>query len=220
MMIHDISMSIFHEMPVYKGKKSKRPIISIDSNFDKGSVYETRLEMNMHTGTHLDAPLHIFAGGSTLEALDLKRVVTKCRVLDFKHVADIISESHLVQKNIGDGEFIILKTRNSFENILEGEYVYLDEAGAKYLRSKNVTGVGIDALSIERAHPEHETHKVLLDAGIVILEGLKLDKVNEGEYLLVAAPIKLVGTEAAPVRALLISEYATGDDSLLSHKEK
>lgn len=204
MRIMDISMDIFYDMPVYKGKTSKRPDIKVESDFITGSVHETKLEMNMHTGTHIDAPLHIFEGGDTLNELNLDKVVTMCKVLDFEDVREKISQEHLAKKNIMEGDFILLKTQNSFLDILEGNFVYLDESGAEYLKAKGVIGVGIDALGIERSRPGHETHKILLGAGIVIIEGLRLKSVEEGKYLLVAAPIKVVNVEAAPVRAILI----------------
>lgn len=86
------------------------------------------------------------------------------------------------------------------------EFVYLDKSGALYLKEKEIVGVGIDALGIERSQPDHETHKILLEAGIVILEGLRLKDVEEGEYFLYAAPLKIKGAEAAPTRAVLIKE--------------
>lgn len=206
MRIYDISMSIFYDMPVYKRKVSKRPVVKVESDFTSGSVYETRLEMNMHTGTHIDMPLHILENGATIDALDLHKVVRPCKVFDFKHVEEKISEEHLTAKNIHEGDFILLKTQNSYLDILEGEYIYLDKAGAEYLRDKKITGVGIDALGIERSQPDHETHKALLGAGIVIIEGLRLKEVEEDEYLMVAAPLRIAGSEAAPARALLIKD--------------
>lgn len=206
MRIYDISMSIFYDMPVYKRKVSKRPVVKVESDFTSGSVYETRLEMNMHTGTHIDMPLHILENGATIDALDLHKVVRPCKVFDFKHVEEKISEEHLTAKNIHEGDFILLKTQNSYLDILEGEYIYLDKAGAEYLRDKRITGVGIDALGIERSQPDHETHKALLGAGIVIIEGLRLKEVEEDEYLMVAAPLRIAGSEAAPARALLIKD--------------
>ncbi len=207
MRIYDISMDIFYEMPVYKGKSLKRPVIKVESDYTTGSVYETRLDMNMHTGTHLDSPLHILQDGKNLDSIDLERVVRPCKVLDLKDAEDKITEAHLVQKNIQSGDFILLKTKNSFLDILEGEFIYLDKTGAEYLKDKGISGVGIDSLGIERSQPEHETHKTLLKADIIILEGLRLKEVDEGEYLLVAAPIKVVGVEAAPARALLIEGF-------------
>lgn len=205
MRIYDISMSIHNDMPVYKGKASKRPNIRVESDFTSSSAYETRLEMNMHTGTHMDSPLHILQNGEPLDRLDLQKVVRNCKVFDFKGVEDRITAEHLAQKNIEQDDFIILKTKNSYLDILEKEFIYLDKTGAEYLKNKKITGVGIDALGIERSQPGHETHKTLLGSGIVILEGLSLRGVEEGEYFLAAAPVKIANTEAAPVRAVLIT---------------
>jgi Kynurenine formamidase (EC 3.5.1.9) len=204
MKIYDISMKIQYDMPVYKGKTSKRPIHKVVSDFSSGTVYETKLELNMHTGTHIDMPLHFLQGGDTIDRLELDKVVTKCKVLDLTNVDEKIFIEHLAGKSIEEGDFILLKTKNSIQNILEEEFIYLDKTGADYLKKIGVRGVGIDALGIERSQPDHETHKILLGTGVVILEGLRLKEVEEGEYLLVAAPINVVGTEAAPVRAILI----------------
>jgi arylformamidase len=203
MKIHDISMTVHPDMPVYKGRVEKRPMMSTDSEFTTGTAYETRLTMNLHTGTHLDAPLHFLEGGGTIDQMPLEKVVARCRVLDLTHVTGGISANDLERKTINQGDFVLLKSRNSFEDILEGDFVYLDGTGAQYLKNKKIVGVGSDSLGIERAQPAHETHKALLGAGIVILEGLRLADVPEGEYLLVAAPVKM-RAEAAPARALLI----------------
>jgi len=204
MKIYDISMKIHHNMPVYKGKISKKPVLKVMSDFSSGTSFETKLELNMHTGTHIDRPLHFLPGGETIDQLELEEVVTKCQVLDFTNANGKIMKEHLAGKRIKEGDFILLKTKNSFLNILEGEFSYLDKTGADYLKKTGVRGVGIDALGIERSQSDHETHKILLGAGIVILEGLRLKEVAEGEYLLVAAPLNVVGAEAAPVRAILI----------------
>jgi arylformamidase len=208
MKIFDISMTIETGMPVFKGKASKRPEIGQDLVNSGPTVYETRMCLNLHTGTHLDAPLHMLPGGATIEMLPLERVVTRCKVLDVRGAAgsDRISADDLVGRGIAAGDFILLKTRNSFEDILEGEFVFVDQAGAQFLLDQGISGVGIDGLGIERAQPGHETHEILLGNDIIVLEGLRLADVAEGSYLLVAAPLKLVGTEAAPVRAILIAE--------------
>jgi len=205
MKIIDISMPIRIDMPVYKGRASKKPSILVESDFTNGTAHETRIEMNVHTGTHVDTSLHIIPGGSTIDSLDLARVVTPCKVLDFSGLSDDrISEHHLENRGIAADDFILLKTRNSLEDILEAEYVYLDKSGAEYLRDIGIRGVGIDALGIERSQPGHETHKILFGAYIIILEGLLLREVMEGDYFLVAAPVLIAGAEAAPVRAFLM----------------
>lgn len=202
--IYDISMPIKYSMPVYKGREFKRPIISIDSDFSTGTAYESRLEMNLHTGTHLDTPLHMIKDGYTLEKIDLSKVVTKCKVVDLTGVKEKITDKDLKKYSINEGDFILLKTRNSYEDILEQAFVYLDKSGAEYLTRLNIKGVGIDSLGIERDQPDHETHISLFTADIMILEGLRLKDIEEGEYLLSAAPLFIPGVEAAPVRAYLM----------------
>ncbi len=202
--IFDISMPITRLMPVYKGKEHKRPKLSIDSDFTSSSAYESRLEMNLHTGTHLDTPLHMIPNGYTLEKLELSKVVTECRVIDLTYVRDKITDTDLQTFSVKEGDFILLKTRNSFEDILETDFVYLDKSGAKYLAEKKIKGVGIDALGIERDQPGHESHISLFKSDIVILEGLRLKDIEEGYYFLSAAPVLIPGVEAAPARAYLI----------------
>lgn len=202
--IYDISMPITLDMPVYKGKESKRPQITVESDFQTGTVYESRISLNLHTGTHLDRTLHMMEGGNTIETLDLSQVVTPCRVIDLTRVSEKITEQDLISKEIKEGEFLLLKTKNSFEDILEKNFIYLDSSGAKYLAGFKLKGIGIDALGIERDQPGHETHLQLMEVGTQVLEGLRLKEIEEGEYLLIAAPIPIVGAEAAPVRALLL----------------
>jgi len=204
--IYDISMEIFHEMPVYKGRDFKRPIIEIDSDFQTGSVYESRLNMNLHTGTHFDSPLHVAENGENLDNLDLDRVVRHCKLFDLTKVNNKVTAEDLAEKDIKKGDFILIKTKNSHLDILEKDFIYLDESAALYLKEKEISGIGIDSLGIERDQPGHPTHKTLLNSGVLILEGLRLKDVAEGEYFLIAAPLKIRGVEAAPVRALLIEK--------------
>lgn len=154
----------------------------------------------------MDSPYHILEDGEKLDAISLDKVITGCRVLDLSKVAEKISKADLEGKEIQEGDFILLRTKNSHEDILERDFIYLDKSGAEYLRDKKIKGVGIDSLGIERNQPGHETHKILLGEGIVILEGLRLAGIDEGEYFLFAAPIKLKNAEAAPVRAILIKD--------------
>jgi len=203
-LVYDISMPIHHQMPVYKNNEANRPVLKVIRDFDTGSVRESGIEMNLHTGTHLDAPLHMFQTGAAIDALDLRQVVSKCRVLDLTRAPERISAAVLMAEDIQPREFVLLKTLNSARMLFDDCYIYLEKSGAVYLRDRDVTGVGIDALGIERDQPEHETHRALMGAGIVILEGLCLSEVPAGEYILVAAPLKISGGDAAPTRAILL----------------
>ena len=202
--IYDISMPITQDMPVYNGKEAKRPALKVVSDFNTGKIYESKIEMNVHTGTHMDRTLHMKPGGTTIETLDIRDMITNCKVFDLSHAVEKITAADLSDKDIQAGDFIILKTKNSFEDILETNFIYLDRTGAKYLSDLKIKGVGIDGLGIERSQSEHETHLQLMDQGIHILEGLRLKEIEAGEYFLFAAPINIVGAEAAPIRAVLL----------------
>jgi len=203
--IIDISMEISEEMTVYKNREENRPKIEVTRNFRNSDAFETTITLGMHTGTHLDRPLHIIEDGDTMDSLSLERVVVPCQVLDLTKVEGGITKEDLADKRIPEGHFILLKTKNSLEEDFNFSFVYLAASGANYLKDQGVIGVGIDALGIERDQPEKSTHKALLENDIMILEGLRLGEAEEEEYLLIAAPLKIKGAEAAPVRAMLVN---------------
>ena len=204
--IHDISMEISESMMVYKNRQKNRPSIKVTRDFDSGAAYETTMTIGMHTGTHLDMPLHMIEGGRTLDDLNLNQVITPCRVLDFSEVVEEIDDSMLQSRNIQKDEFVLLKTRNSDSDDFDFSFVYLTASGASHLKEKKVKGIGIDALSVERSQPGHQTHGILLNSGILIIEGLRLKHIPEGNYFLIAAPLKIKGAEASPLRALLLEQ--------------
>lgn len=204
--VYDISMMIEPTMPVYKNREEKRPVFSVTSDFKEKGVYETRLTLDLHTGTHIDAPLHMIEGGKTIEQLDLEQFLTPCKVLDLTGVEGGIRDNDLdkTEVQINKGDFILLKTRNSLKNNPGEDFVFLEKSGARFLLEKGITGVGIDSLGIERDQPGHPTHKQLLSRKVILVEGLRLKEVGAGEYLLTLLPLKIKGVEAAPVRAFLI----------------
>ena len=202
--IIDISMTIHEGMQVYKNKDEKRPKIYNTVNHQTGKVHESRIDIDVHCGTHVDAPLHMLAGGETIETVGLEQLVGPARVLDLTHVEDAITKDDLVPHGIQRGERILFKTKNSLTDEFLWDFVYLREDGAQYLIERGVTLVGTDGLGIERAQPEYTTHRPLLRNGIVIVEGLRLGHVEAGSYWLVIAPLKLTGIDAAPARAILV----------------
>ncbi len=206
MAIFDISMDINKDMMVYKNKEEKKPVFYQASNHKENGHYETELKMNLHTGTHIDAPLHMLENAETMSCYSPDSFIRKAKVLELTHINGAISKEHLEKHTITSGDFILLKTKNSFESAFNQEFVFLDVTGAKYLAEKNISGVGIDALGIERSQPEHDTHIELMNKKIMILEGIRLEGIAEGEYVLLVLPIKLNGMEAAPARALLIDK--------------
>lgn len=206
MRIIDISMTIRENMPVFKNKADRRPLIWTASGTKHPGYHETRMDIDLHTGTHLDAPKHMVEGGDSIDRLDLSKVISECRVLDLTDVEDCIREENLAKHSIQPGEFVLLKTRNSFEDKYNESFISLDPTGAQYLKDTGVCGVGIDALRIEKEQKRQDTHKILFASGIVILEGLRLKEAEAGVYQLYALPLKIQGAEASPVRAVLVKE--------------
>ncbi|HEY8889460.1 MAG TPA: cyclase family protein [Clostridium sp.] len=206
MIIYDISMTIEKKMGVYKNKEEKRPIIKFERKIPKDTINESSLYMNLHTGTHIDAPFHVDDIGDTIDVIDLNKLITKCRVIDLTRVVDGITKEELIDKNIQPGEFLLLKTRNSFTEEFDPEFVYVEKSGAEYLAKKEISGVAIDSFGIERSQPGHETHKILFNKGITIIEGVRLKEIGEGEYFMCALPLKIKGADGAPARIVLIQD--------------
>ncbi|MCL6548318.1 MAG: cyclase family protein [Alicyclobacillus sp.] len=200
---YDVSQPIFEGMPVYKNRPEKRPSFQTTSDHARASVHETRICLDVHTGTHIDAPLHMVAGGATIDTIGIERLIRPCRVLDLTAVADRIGRADLEPWDPRAGDFLLFKTRNSRDEAFNPEFVYLSAEGAAFLAERDVAGVGIDALGIERNQPDHATHKILFEAGAVILEGLRLADVPAGRYRMIAAPLRLMGLDAAPARVIL-----------------
>ena len=206
----DISWPIFSEMTAYKNKKTVE--IQNLKNFEKDAVRESLLSLNVHTGTHIDAPSHFISDGKAIDNVSLDMFFGPCRVLDFSHINYMITEKDLQGKNIQKGERILLKTKNSLfacNASFVFDFVYLSKQAAAYLVQKKIICVGIDYLGIERAQPKHETHISLLEKDIGVIEGLRLQSVVEGRYELLCLPLAVTHLEASPARALLLpSRYS------------
>jgi arylformamidase len=203
MKIYDVSLPIYEGMPVYKNKPEKQPSFHTGQS---GHVTETRIEMDVHTGTHVDAPLHMIPGGDTIETLPLEKLVRKAKVIDLTNASEAITGSDLEGKDIQTGDFVLFKTKNSWDTSFNFDFIYVNHEAAKVLTEIGVSGVGIDALGVERAQENHPTHKELFKNDVIIIEGLQLKEVPEGEYLMVAAPLKIRGLDASPARIVLIEQ--------------
>ncbi len=206
--IYDISMPVYPGMPVYGNKAEKQPEIKVTRDFeDSGGghgIRETRIHLDTHTGTHVDAPLHIMPDGPGIECYDPAAFFGTCRVLDLTRVEEKIARQDLLDQGIQAGDFILCKTQNSWREGFDFNFIYLAADAARYLAGQGVRGMGLDALGIERNQPDHTSHRTLLAQKIMVVEGLRLKEVPAGAYLLFVAPLRLIGAEAAPARVLLV----------------
>ncbi len=177
----------------------------------KGDSFNlTVLKMGSHTGTHLDAPSHCLLQGNTVDKISLQDLMGAAKVIEIKEAVKFILPEHLQGKDIRNGDRILFKTRNSLQlkkGVFDENYVSLSPHTAEYLVQKGIKLVGIDYLSIDSLPSESERsscHQILLSAGVVILESLALEGVPEGEYDLIALPLRITGCDGSPVRAILL----------------
>jgi arylformamidase len=206
MKIVDISWPISDASTEYKGRKtiSFTPV----KTFDKDGVRESSLCFNAHTGTHVDAAAHFLKDGKTIDEMHLDRLIGKAVLLDLLTIGDAITEDDLSGYEIEEGDIVLLRTANSaYESTdpFSKNFIYLDPSGAHYLAEKHIKAVGIDYLGIERGDPEHKTHITLMQADIAIIEGLRLGHVQAGTYFFICLPLAIIGAEAAPARAILLT---------------
>jgi arylformamidase len=204
MTIHDISVPIRSDMPIYAGD----PDVELErasSIAEGGHANVSKLSMGVHTGTHVDAPVHFLEGAPGMESVSLDALCGPAVVVDGTRLdGDTIGQSDLESLDLPEGaERIILKTRNSElwnQDAFTRDFLRLDGSGARYLISRGIRTIGIDYLSVG----DHEAHRELLGAGVVPVEGLDLRKIEPGAYTLICLPLDLVGSDGAPARTILI----------------
>jgi arylformamidase len=200
--IHDISVPIRPDMPVYDGNPGVE-VERVDAIDDGAPANVSRLSLGAHTGTHVDAPLHFIDGAPGAEGIPLDALVGPAVVVDATGV-DALGEAELEGLGIPEGaERVLLKTRNSElwnRNDFTRDFLRLDGSGARFVVSRRIRTMGIDYLSIG----DREAHRELLGAGVVPVEGLDLRGVEPGEYTFVCLPLDVVGSDGAPARAILI----------------
>lgn len=200
----DVTMAISPSIMVYKNKEEKKPKFIVRATHDEHGHHESSICMDLHTGTHIDMPKHMLKDGHTSDVFDLDSVNGRAMVVDFsKHSTHEVGASFLENYSFEKGDIVIIKTKNSYDKSFNFEYDFLNASGAEYLKNQGVKAVGIDALGIERGVPGHPTHRILLGNGIYIIEGLALDKIEEGVYEFICIPLKIVGVEGLPARAFL-----------------
>lgn len=209
MTIHDISLTISPDLPIWPGD----PGLELEklSSMDKGAeVNVTRLSAAVHLGTHVDAPHHFLNDGRTVEGLSLEVLTGPCYVLQLPDGVDAITAEVLERSEItSDMKRILFGTSNSHlwakgEKEFQTDFVAITEDGADWLVEHGVQLVGVDYLSVAPYGDSVPTHKALLEAGVVIVEGLNLSKVMRGFYDLYCLPLKIAGSDGAPARAILI----------------
>ena len=195
MRIYDISQEVFSSA-VYPGdpKPEKRLVSSIE----KGELYNlTELSMCAHNGTHLDAPAHFIKDGDTVDKIPLEKTVGKAYVcarhgnLSGADAVNVIEEAKV--KDIDCARKILIN----------GDAV-ITESAAEVFAEAEIDLIGVTTQSVGPEGAPMAVHKILLEKKVVLLEGLRLEGIEDGVYFLCAQPLKLGGSDGAPVRAVLV----------------
>jgi len=197
--IIDVSVPVRPGMVIYPGDPDVR-IERVSSIADGDLANVSRMDFGVHTGTHVDAPVHFVEGAPGAESLALGALVGEAVVHE---TAAGAVDAAVVDEVEAGAERVLFRTRNSElweRDTFVEDNVSLTEGGARALVERKARLVGIDYLSIGG----EQVHEVLLGAGVVVIESLDLRGVEPGRYTLVCAPLKLVGSDGAPARTLLL----------------
>lgn len=198
----DVSVTVRERMPIYEGDPgvAMEPAKAIERG-DPANV--TRLELGAHTGTHVDAPCHFIPGGAGASELPLDPFIGPCVVADATGAAGPLDGAFVESLALpADGERVLLKTPNSelwARDTFSRNFLRLDGDGARALLAHGVRLIGIDYLSVG----DPDAHRLLLERGVGVIEGLDLRAVEPGRYFLVCLPLKIAGSDGAPARAIL-----------------
>jgi len=198
MKIHDITRPLFQNDLVYPGD-----LAPAFEQQERGPYLISDLRMSSHTGTHIDAPVHYLKTGLTVGEIPLTRLVGTCRVLDVSRAGSEITAPFLEEKATGV-QRLLLKTAFSGCGNFREDYPHLTFEAATFVARNGLACIGIDSPSIESFRCDGSVHREILAAGCIIIELLDLSSVEEGDYLLVALPLRLQGVDGSPARVILI----------------
>ena len=211
MKIFDISLPISPKLPVWPGD----PVIELErvESMDEGAhANVSKLSASVHIGTHVDAPHHFLNDGRTVEQLPLDVLTGPCYVVQLPDGVEAITAEALGGMSLPTNiKRVLFGTSNSrfwsrAETTFQEDFVAVTEDGAAWLVQHGIRLVGVDYLSVAPFGDSAPTHRRLLEAGVVVVEGLDLSAVPRGFYELYCLPLKLRGSDGAPARAILVQK--------------
>jgi arylformamidase len=204
----DVTVPIHPGMAVYQG--SPEVNFTNSSSMKRRDPYNvTGISMSSHTGTHIDCPAHFFQNGKTLDDISLEILIGPVKVINVQNCKSI-SRKILEKIDFGRNERILFKTDHSMlrdrYSRFRSNYVHMEVDACGYLVQRGIKLVGIDTFSVDSFETQdYMCHKVLLGAGVVIIEMVDLKDVEPGDYSMVCLPLKILKGDGAPARVILQS---------------
>lgn len=200
----DVTRALSKDIPVWPGSRHfEQKQLRTGA---KDGWTESEIQMNIHTGTHVDAPLHFLQEGADVSSLDPDQMMGKVWVKDC--TGNLVISRDLLDSDpkLKGVRRVFFKTRNS-ENTtrFDPEFVALESEAAEWLADRNYEMVGVDGPSVQRfSDSNNRTHEVLLSQSVFVVENLILKGIKEGPYEYYAFPLKILGAEGAPARVFLV----------------
>lgn len=195
-----VSLPITEHMAVYKNLAEKRPTLETTRSFSSHGMHESTLQLPLHTGTHVDYPLHAIPGGKCSSEYERFPLEFFCHVVDLAdHPPERIGLEQVRDINMDGLEAVFFKTLNVPLKVFDPLFPWLTSEAAAWLAQYSLLFVGIDQPGIERNQPGHETHIQLLSQDILIIEGLDLSRIKGGRHQFAAFTLGIRGVEAEPV---------------------
>lgn len=193
----DITRPLSPQVPLYPGDSPPAIIPR-----EHGSYRTTDLCLSSHHGTHIDAPSHFLPGGMTVDELPLSYLIGECQVLDARGAGPMIAPEAILPR-LGPCTRLLLRTEASGMTRFDTSFPCLHPDTARALVARGIRCVGIDSPSVEEYPGDGSVHRIFLSHPTAIIELLDLSPVAEGNYLLVALPLRLEGVEGSPARVIL-----------------
>ena len=206
MRLYDISEPLDPETAVFPGDTpfSRQWVMRMEEG---GSCNVSAIRMSAHCGTHTDAPLHFDPQGADMVDVNLSAYIGPCRVVDLKGEGEpsVLPASALTGELLEGAQRLLFRTRENHDHrVFDTGFTSVGPAAARVLVEAGLLLVGIDSPSMDHASSSDlPAHRVLCGGGVAILESLDLSGVPAGDYQLAALPLKIVGSDSSPVRAVL-----------------
>ncbi len=212
MLVVDLTHLLNSEISVYPG--SEKPVFRQVLDVETDGLAVQKFEMNTHTGTHMDSPAHMLAGGKSLDQFSPEKFFGKAICIDctsFLGKNIEIEDLKLYEEKIGKVDFVLLRTDWSEKWKTEDyskDFPTLSETACEWLTGFELKGSGLDVISIDYVDSaDLRNHHIVFQKGMLIIENLtNLSELENNFFMFSCYPLKIENADGSPIRAVAIFE--------------